>query len=256
MRRALVTSLLALTLLATACDPFPEVRKQDTIEAYEQYLKEHPTSNYAMEAKSRLETLMYEKAKKDESLEAYDAYLNRFPKGIFREKAYKERETYLWDWAEQTHSVEGWDRYIKEYPQHDARKVRDAKRRKKAAEYLPNLAIGEISMEQVNLAEDPDGPLNGWMFKADITNNGSETLTYLNITIQFLDDTGKKAGEEKWPVDSASYGIPVEEEKKVPIKPGETRTWELMTGNTPEGWTKKARLQATAVTFEERTAGP
>ncbi len=172
MSRTLIVPLLALVLAASACDTFPQVRQQDTIEAYEKYLAEHPDSNYAAEAKGRLETLMYEKAKTDQTLEAYDAYMKRFPNGMFAEKARNEREKFLWEWADETHTVEGWDRYLSEYPQHDAKKVREARRRKMAAEYAPNVKIGEITREKVNLAEDPEGPLNGWLFKADITNGG------------------------------------------------------------------------------------
>lgn len=256
MTRTLAIALLGLTLGVSACDPFPQVREKDTIEAYEQYLAEHPDSNYAAEARGRLEVLMYEKAQKDQTLEAYDAYLEKFPRGTYQEKARKERETYLWAWAEETHTPEAWDRYLEEYPQFDAKKVREARRRKQAAEYLPNLEVGELQMEKVNLAEDPEGPKNGWMFKADITNNGDQTLKYLKVSIHFLDDAGKKTGDESWPLVSSNFGIPVEEEKKVPVKPGETRTWELMTGSVPEGWTEKARVVPTAVTFEELTAGP
>lgn len=258
MSRPLVTALLTVALALTACDSFPEARKADTIEAYEKYLEENPTSNYAAEAKGRLETLMYEKAKTEKSLEAYDAYLKRFPRGIFHEKAIKEREVYLWEWAVDTHTPEGWDRYLTEYPQHDAKKVRKARKRKEAAKYIGNVALGELSMEPANLAENPDGPKDGWMFKADITNNGEETLKYLQITIRFLDGSGKAIGEEKWPVVSSDYGVPVEEEKKVPMAPGDTRTWDLLTGSVPEGWTpdKGAKLIPTSLTFVERSAGP
>ncbi len=73
------------------------------------------------------------------------------------------------------------------------------------------------------------------------------------MTIHFLGEDGKRAGEEKWPLVSSNYGIPVPEEKKVPVKPGETRTWDLMTGSVPEGFDEnsKVRLVATGVTFEE-----
>lgn len=258
MSRTLALTLLAFSLGLAACDPFPQVREQDTIEAYEAYLAEHPDSNYAAEAKGRLDELMYEKAKEAKTLEAYDAYLERFPKGLFHDKARKEREAYLWEWALTTHTPEAWDRYMEEYPQFDAKKVRKARKHKKAAEYKDNVGIGALSAEPANLAENPEGPKDGWMFKADITNNGDQTLTYLQITIRFEDGSGTVIGEEKWPVVSSNYGIPVEEEKKVPMKPGETRTWELLTGSVPDGWSqdKGAKLIPTSVSFEEITLSP
>ncbi|MFK7930208.1 MAG: tol-pal system YbgF family protein, partial [Myxococcota bacterium] len=224
MTRAL---LLALTLLtATGCDPYPQVEQTNTIEAYEEYLATHEGTQNAAQAKSRLETLMIEKAREAKSLEAYDAYLARFPQGVFRKDAYKEREGHLWDWADKENTIEAWQTYLDEYPSFDAKKVRKARRRKATAAYLPNLKIGEVVTKKVNMAEDPEGPLNGYLFSADVTNNGDQVLTFLQFTIRYLGDDGSVQGSSAWPVVSSNYGIPVEEIKKVPIKPGETRTWD------------------------------
>lgn len=252
MSRA-VFALVALLALG-GCDPFPEVKKQDTIEAYEGYLKEHPDSNYAIEAKARLEQLYIDKARAEKSLEAYDAYIDRFPNGIFRKAAYEEREQHLWEWADETNTAEAWDKYVEAYPSHDAKKVKEARRRKDTAIYLPNLSWTDVRLEQVNLAEDPEGPLNGWLISTDVTNKGDKTLTYLQMTARYVDDEGKTLGSAKWPVVSQNYGIPVEPEKKEPMKPGDTRTWELMTGDVPEGWNKKVKLVATGIKFEELKA--
>jgi hypothetical protein len=243
-------ALLAILALG-ACDPFPQVRKEDTIEAYEAYLAEHPDSNYAIEARGRLETLMFEKAQKEQSLAAYDAYLERFPKGIYREKAYEQREQYLWAWAEETHTPEGWDRYLEEYSQFDAKKVRKARKRREAAAHKDQIGLGEPKAERVNLAEDPEGPKNGWLFTADITNNTDRTLTYLQITARYRDAEGKVVGEGKWPVVSSRFAVPVEPEKTEPMKPGETRTWELMTGDVPESFAETVTLVPTSLKFEE-----
>lgn len=243
----LIGALVALS----ACDPYPQVEKTNTIEAYEQYLAEHGSSTYAPQAIGRLETLMIEKAREEKSLEAYDAYLERFPQGIFRKDAYKEREAHLWDWADMQNTVPAWEKYLEEYPSFEAKKVRKARRRKDTAAYLPNLQIGDVSMKKVNMAEDPEGPLNGYLFTADVTNKGDQTLTYLQFTVRFLGDDGKVLGDGSWPVVSSNYGIPVEEEKKIPIQPGETRTWELMTADVPENWGEKTALVATGIGFQE-----
>ena len=36
--------------------------------------------------------------------------------------------------------------------------------------YLPKLTIGPIEVVPVNMANDPDGPLNGYGVKAELTN--------------------------------------------------------------------------------------
>ena len=100
------------------------------------------------------------------------------------------------------------------------------------------------------LAEDPEGPLNGYMFSVDVTNNTDKTIVYLGMRIRFYDADGKRVGSEKWAVVSSNFGIPVEEEKKIPIKPGETRKWELLT-DVPDGFAEKADLAYTGIKFEE-----
>lgn len=242
-------SWLLVPIALFACDNYAEVREQNTIEAYEAYIAQNPSSTNALEAKSRIETLMYEKAKTEESLEAYDAYLEKYPRGVFHEKARKERETYLWDWAAQTHTPEAWEQYLKEYPKIDARKIRRAKTRLAAAKYAPNIGIGPLTSEPANMAENPEGPKNGWRFKADITNNGPDTLQYLHVTVRFFNDEGQMLGEAAWPLVATQYRVPVEEIKKVPMKPGETRTWDLLTDQVPEGFKPElAKVIPTAVT--------
>ncbi|MFT7522112.1 MAG: tetratricopeptide (TPR) repeat protein [Kiritimatiellia bacterium] len=250
LRHLILVSLLTLT----ACDPYGEVKKQDTIEAYEQYLQANPTSNYVVQAKGRLEQLYMAKAEKEQSLDAYDAYLKRFPKGLFRDKARTERKQYLKDWCEEQGTVEAWQRFIDEYPTDDRREVLEAKRMQEVARYISNLSWTEPTMKQVNLAEDPEGPLNGWLFETDVTNKGDQVITYLQLTVYYLDDAGKTLGKGKWPVVSANYGVPVEEIKKVPIKAGETRKWDLLTGEIPQGWSKKIKVKPTGIKFQELRA--
>jgi hypothetical protein len=245
----LVWILVVLSL--AGCDPFPEVRKVDTIEGYEAYIAEHADSTFVSEARARLEVLYLEKARAERTLEAYDAYTSKFPQGVYRKEAYIEREAFMWAWADATNTADAWERYLKEYPSHDARKVKDARRRKECATYLPNLAWTPVAMKKVNLAEDPNGELNGWMFSSDVTNNGPQTITYLQLTLRFKDTSGKTIGDARWPVVSENYGIPVEEEKKIPIKPGETRTWSYTTGDIPPGWSEQTELVATGILFQE-----
>lgn len=245
---------LTFLLLLCACDNYAEVKAADTIEAYENYLKQNPDSRNTLEARSRLEALYMERARKDRTLEAYDAYMERFPKGVFAKAAFEEREQYLWTWADVEDTPEAWARYLEEYPASNAVKVRKAKRRKAATEYRSNLSWTEPTIEQANLAEDPEGPLNGWKFTAEVTNNGDKTLKGLTLTLSFLGDDGSKLGEESWPAAATNYGVPVEEFRKEPIKPGETRQWELLTGESPQGWNQRVKLVPTSVTFKKLSA--
>lgn len=249
------TLTLGLLLFLSACDGFDDVRKQDTIEAYEAYLDANPDGRNKVEAITRLEALYIERARESKSLEDYDAYLERFPKGAFAKAAYEERETHLWDWADRENTIEAWDYYIKEYPSFEAKKVREAKRRRAATEYRPNLEWTELVFEKANLAEDPEGPKNGWKFESQITNKGDKTLSSLIFTIRYLDEAGEVLATESWPVAASNFGVPVEEFRKEPLKPGETRQWDLLTGDVPEKWAEKAVLVPTSVRFQKLEAG-
>ena len=249
--RALTFALLLLV----ACDDFDAVRKDGTIEAYEKYLAENPEGRNVVEARTRLEQLLIERARAEKTLAAYDAYLQRFPKGTFARDAFNEREQYLWDWADLENTVEAWDRYLTEYPSFEANKVKKARKRKAAAEYRSNITWTPPEFAQANLAENPEGPLDGWKFTAQVTNAGDRTLTSLHMTIRYLDDAGNRIVDESWPVASPNFGVPVEEWRKEPLKAGETRQWDLLSDKVPAGWSKKFDLFPSSVTFEKLTAG-
>ena len=109
-----------------------------------------------------------------------------------------------------------------------------------------DLEIGPVEMEQVNLAEDPDGPLNGYGFYADVKNVGKDTIEMLQMRISYLDGSGKSVGTGEWPLVADHYpgNLPIEEGFDKPIRPGESRTWKWTTGDLPDGWAKKTKLVA------------
>lgn len=245
--------LFALTLAACA-DPFAAAQKADTIEAYEQYLAEHPDGRFAIQAKSRLEQLSYEKARAEKSLEAYDAYLERFPDGALHAKALAEREEFLFEWARATDTLAAWEKFLDEYPK--AQKERRNKARNMVAVhgYREHLTIGEPVVEQVNLAENPDGPKDGWGFSADVTNNGPETIASLWLTIEYLDANGRALDSREWPVVAPRFPVPMEEEHLLPMKSGETRRWFWSTGSLPDTWSQQVRLYPSRIELANQSA--
>ena len=71
-----------------------------------------------------------------------------------------------------------------------------AKQRLRMAENRDKVSSSPPEVEQVNLAENPDGPLDGWGFTADFTNEGEQAIRYLMIEIQYLNDAGKAVKQE------------------------------------------------------------
>ncbi len=236
---------LALTLVACG-DNFADVQAKDTIEAYEEFLKNNPDTRFRMEAEDRLETLYLQKARK-EGLEGYDAYLERFPEGNQRETALEEREAYLFAWAEEQNTKEAWERFLDEYPKADKQHRRKAKNMITVHKYLDDLEVGAPTVEQINLAEDPEGPLDGWKIAADVTNKGERTFEEIRLTLVYLDEEGRKAGSKEWPAVAPYWKIPIEEEHKKPLGPGDTITWNWTTGNVPDGWSRQVKLYVSLI---------
>ncbi len=239
-------ALLWITLLV-GCDNFPQVQEADTIEAYEEYLAANPNSRWQLQAESRLEELYLEKARQEKTLLAYDAYLEKYPEGDLLATARQEREEFLWAWARGVNTAEGWQKYLDEYPRADKKKKTHARRMIAVHEYLPNIEVGEVEIAKVNMAENPDGPLDGWGFTAEVTNNGDAAIADLRLTVQYLSKEGGVLEENQWPVVAEAWGIPMEEEKKVPMAPGETRTWFWSDGTMPDKWDERARVYVSKI---------
>jgi hypothetical protein len=249
-------TLLLIAALSVGCtSAFGEAQKADTIEAYEKFLSENPTSPYKLQAESRIEDLMLEKARKEKTLEAYDAVLTRYPKGHTHEKALTERKEFLYKWADETDTVEAWDKFLTEYPKADKKELTEAERRKTMAQHRGSIGVGPIAMEQVNLAKDPNGPLNGWMFSADITNNGDKPIQHLMFRLSYLDADGKPIDSDLWPVVATSLpgGLGMPDGFDTPMKPGETRKFSYDTGDLAPEWGRGAKLVPTEIRFVEPT---
>ena len=238
-------------LLCSACDNFPAVQEADSIEAYETYLEENPTSRFAIQAESRLEELYLEKAKEEGTLEAYDTYLDKYPEGVHRPTALERRESLLFLDAYQKNTEEMWKKFLEEHPRAERKRDKYARKAVKAAPLIKHLTIGSIRIEDINLAEDPTGPLNGKGFYADVTNNATEPIAYLGMSMAYLDRDDNILMRKEWPVVAPQFPVPMEEEYLVPIAPGETRTWEYTTGDLPGGWSGKILLRPMRFEFVE-----
>lgn len=242
-------ALAALLFVASACaDDYAAATSAGTIDAFEAYLKDNPNGRYRLQATGQLEVLYLDEARAKGSLEAYDRYLERFPEGDLRARAIEERETFLFDWARQAGTVDAWDTFLKAYPHAEKKRDKEARRMRDVAGYAASLSWTDVVVEAVNLAEDPNGPKDGWGFTMQVTNNGDKTLSDLRFTVSYLADDGRALGDDEWPLVAKSWPVPIEEEKKVPFKPKETRAWSWTAGDLPEPWVKGARKVSVAPT--------
>lgn len=244
--------LLWLGTLTPACaDPYADAQKLDTIEGWEQFIAANPESPRVFEAKLRMEELSFNQAHEAKTLDAYDAYLTKFPEGKLKAKAMEERRDFLMAWADETDTPEAWQKYMDEYPGGNRKFIVAAKARQAMAEVKDSLALGDVQIGQINLAEDPKGPLDGWSFKVPVTNNGNRPISLLVLRLQLLNKEGYAAIEKEWPVvaERLPGGLPMPDGFDKPIKPGETRVWEFTTGEIPEGWEQKVKIKPVKVGF-------
>lgn len=250
--------VLLLLALLMGCDPWPDVEKTNTIEGYEKYLAENPTSMKAVEARARLEQLYLDKARTERSLEAYDAYLKRFPKGDLAADAIKERDLMFWEWCDTTDTPEAWQRFIDENPKSE--KIKKARGRLRMSQHKDAVALGEPVVKKVNLAEDPKGELNGWGFYVEVTNTGDKPIEYLNLQIRYLDAEGKSLGSKEWPVVAKALpgNVPFADGFDKPIEPGGKRTWEWTAGfdEVPKGWAEKVKMVPVNIRLVGETEAP
>ena len=230
-------------------DNYAEVKAADTVQGYEAYLQANPDSRYAQIARMRLETLLVEEAKEEQSVEKYSAFISRFPRSALIEQARTERENLMFAEARRTNTADVWQGYLDEHPKARKKQKQEAKRMLKVHEYMPNLEVSAPTITQVNLAENPEGPLDGWGFQVMVTNNGDKTIESMSMSIAYLDDEGRALDTREWPLVAPFWSTPIEEERKVPMKPGETRPWDWTTGNMPEGWSRKVRVYPSRISY-------
>jgi hypothetical protein len=241
---------LLLALIAGCADPLADAQRANTIEAWEAYLATNPEGSDKMVADARLMILLTERARKDKTLAAYDAVIKRYPKHREIKTLKEERCAIAFTEAEATNTAEGWKKFLDENP--DASKgQKDRARGFVAILDYGGIQMGEIKMEQVNLAENPKGPKDGWGFQVSFTNAGSKDIEYMNIEIRYLDDQGRTLSSEKWPLvaQSGPGGMPVSEATTKPLKAGQSRVWDYSTGNVPSNWGKQVKIYPVAVRF-------
>jgi hypothetical protein len=248
-REDTMKALILFSTLLMGCDNFSAVQQTDTIEAYETYLKENPTSRWVIQATSRLELLYLKDADLDKSLEKYDNYVKRFPNGALKARAMSQRQKLAQARATTTNTIEVWETYLKEYPRAEPKIKKDARRAIKTLKLAGQFPVGPITKERVNLAEDEEGALNGWGFWADVTNNSKEEVGRIIMTLVYLDENDIPLDTRRAPVAARYWSVPMESHFYKPMKPGETRTWEFTDGNIPEGWSGKVLIRPDSIIF-------
>jgi hypothetical protein len=233
-------------LWLAACGPnYTEVTRIDTIEAYEGFLEADPDSAYKNPIEKRLEELYWDKARAADSLEGWAEYTKRWEgtKAKHYPEALGKHAEYSWNVAVADGSAAAVQGYLDTFGKADQVLAGRARGMLDALKY-ETLKLSAPRVEKVNLAEDPEGPLNGWGVSVDVENAGSETLYYTRLSVQWLTPAGEPIETRDYPLVSDAWTMPATEEQQTPIKPGETRTWQWTQdfAKVPEDPTPSARV--------------
>lgn len=239
---------LALLVACSSGPDFTQVQAEDTIEAYEGFLAADPTTFYKPQIDVRLEELYFEKGKADATIASWDTYFGKFPEGKHAKEAKALKEDLAFAAANAENTLDGWKKFLADWPAATEKHKSRANGGVAVAEY-GKLTVGEATVLQVNLAEDPAGPMNGWGVRAPITNGGDKTFTYVGVTVSLLGDDGAVLDSKDYPLVSPTWGMPATEEQTRPLAPGETRTWawDLALDGPPAAWHQKVKLVITGV---------
>jgi outer membrane protein assembly factor BamD (BamD/ComL family) len=87
-----------------------------SVDSYEQFLAQYPNSEYAGEAKRRIEELSFEEAKQVNTIEAFEAFINRFPNSKFAHEAQAQIEVLFFQKAKRENSILAYEEFIRRFP--------------------------------------------------------------------------------------------------------------------------------------------
>jgi hypothetical protein len=66
---------------------FEQVKQEDTLEAYTEFMVEFPATSQSLEAMLRVQELVWQRVREEDTLAAYDGYLDAFPNARFAPEA-------------------------------------------------------------------------------------------------------------------------------------------------------------------------
>jgi len=243
----------AALLLLTACEgtALRDAEMKDSPEGYEAFLAEYPDSAEAIRLRERIDELRFLRAKSDKTSEAMRTYLTHHPDGAHVDEARKLEDEISYHEAAAENTAEAFRAYLDSHP--DGEFVEQARWQHDQLVYLPQISVGEITTQQINMARDPEGPINGWELVVTIQNNGERRLRVVEVGIDYLNAGGASLKTDRWwAVAPDLSGFPTPPEMKPSLRPGDDRKMTWTTAEAPEGWVAGSfAVRVTKVEFKK-----
>jgi hypothetical protein len=252
----LLIALIALPLLLAACEgaAFLDAEKANTPEAFEAFLQEYPNYAQADEVRVTIEELRYKGAWESRNAGQMREFLGRYPDSEHAAKMIKKEDELAWTEADYTKTGEGYKSYLDLHP--TGAWIPEATALHTKFAYVDAMTISTPVIQKVNMAADPEGPLNGWGLSCEITNTGDRRVRTVEVRIDYLKLDGSVAKSDKWWAVVQDLGpLPVHPIMRPILEPGEVRPFSWSTAEAPPGWDEgKLALRISELKFAKEPA--
>jgi outer membrane protein assembly factor BamD (BamD/ComL family) len=197
-RSLFVVALLLLLAPLTGCErnAYQNAEFAGTAEAWESFLEKYPSNMSATDIRERIDGLRFSQAKKDGNIAGFKDYLTRHPSGKHEGEALAAIDLLDYEAAARESSLASFEGYLKAHP--DGAYVERSNEAHAKLSYLPKVTLGRATTTRTNMADDPEGKLNGWSLDAEITNTGDRTLRVVELHVDIKDIDGKLLKSDKW----------------------------------------------------------
>jgi outer membrane protein assembly factor BamD (BamD/ComL family) len=126
MNKKILTLILLCFFFFFSCSnekkDWKNAEAKNTIEAYNEFLSEHPEGSFADKARFKILKIQksyFEEAESKNTIQAYEDFLKQFPKGSFADKArskIQEIEKFNFKEAESKNTMPAYQMYLEQYP--------------------------------------------------------------------------------------------------------------------------------------------
>jgi ribosomal 50S subunit-associated protein YjgA (DUF615 family) len=146
---AALLTVAALAACSSARDDFDKASAQNTVAAYQDFLKHHPDTDLAVQARDKIQTLQDEQAwssaQKSDTVEAFQQYLHDQPNGVHaadsRDRITALQRTAAWKTALADGKQPAIEAFLQKYPQGpEADQARSELQQLKSEQYRVQLA--------------------------------------------------------------------------------------------------------------------
>jgi hypothetical protein len=108
--------VLVLIGCATVQEDWEKAQGKNTAQAYQEFLKKHPASEWTDTAKQKMEEADWERAESLDIIQLYQEFLEKYPSSPYADIARRKTEKFDWSKAEKTNTVQAYHEFLAKHP--------------------------------------------------------------------------------------------------------------------------------------------